>query len=426
MKKILLIGFKDVILAFRDRAALLLMLLAPFLLTVGLGFVSGRFSGTSSSAVSDIAVLLVNLDTEADADLALGQALVEVFESPELADLMNPERVDDAAQARQRVDADEAAAAVIIPAGFTNSLIPSASGEAPPTGEVVKVEIYANPARPTSASVVQTVVEEFIARLEAASIGGEVAILQMLESGRLEMTPAALEAAGRAAGEALAGGEGEQSPITIRSSEAGEEAVQFDVLAYMAPGMALMFLMYTVTYGGRSLLIERSHGTLPRLLVSPTTSAQVLGGKVLGIYLTGVAQLSILILASALLFKVSWGNPLGVAALILATVFGATGWGMLLTALARSPGQINSVGSALMLTFGILGGSFLDISSLPPLVQWVSKITPNAWGLEGFTTLALGGGLTGLAAPLIALLVMGAVLFAASVLLFNRQALAQR
>ena len=48
MRKIFLIGFKDVRLAFRDPLALVLMLLAPFLLTLGLGFVTGSLSGGSS------------------------------------------------------------------------------------------------------------------------------------------------------------------------------------------------------------------------------------------------------------------------------------------------------------------------------------------------------------------------------------------
>jgi ABC-2 type transport system permease protein len=190
--------------------------------------------------------------------------------------------------------------------------------------------------------------------------------------------------------------------------------------------MALMFLMYTVSYGGRSILAERSQGTLPRLLVSPTSSAQVLGGKVLGIYLTGVAQLAILILASTLLFNLKWGNPLGVVLLVLAAVFGATGWGMLLTAVARHPGQVASLGSALMLTFGILGGSFISLDALPLPLQWISRITPNAWGLDGFTTLALGGGLADVAAPVGALLVMGAVLFLIATVLFNRQSIMER
>jgi ABC-2 type transport system permease protein len=165
---------------------------------------------------------------------------------------------------------------------------------------------------------------------------------------------------------------------------------------------------------------------LPRLLVSPTSNAQVLGGKVLGIFLTGVAQVGILILASSVFFGVKWGDALGLAILILAAVFGATGWGMLLTALARTPAQIGSIGSAMMLIFGILGGSFIDLKQMPPLVKTLSKITPNAWGLDGFSTLALGGTLPNLMKPITALLIMGALLFAIAVVLFNRQGTMQK
>ena len=206
----------------------------------------------------------------------------------------------------------------------------------------------------------------------------------------------------------------------------GTEAVEFDILAYMAPGMALLFLMYTVSYGGRSILAERSQGTLPRLLVSPTSTAQVLGGKVLGIFLTGVAQVGILILASSVFFGVRWGDAAGLLVLILAAVFGATGWGLLVTALARTPAQVGSIGSALMLIFGILGGSFINLEQMPPLVRTVSKIPPNAWGLDGFTTLALGGTLQNLVEPIAALLVMGALLFGIAVVLFSRNGIMQK
>jgi ABC-2 type transport system permease protein len=131
----------------------------------------------------------------------------------------------------------------------------------------------------------------------------------------------------------------------------------------------------------------------------------------------------ILVIGCALLFRLEWGDPLGVLALVLAAVFGATGWGMLLTALARTPNQVASLGSALMLTFGILGGNFINLEYLPAPIQWISKLTPNAWGLDGFTTLALGGGLPELATPILALLAMGIVLFAVAVLLFNRNAI---
>ena len=201
--------------------------------------------------------------------------------------------------------------------------------------------------------------------------------------------------------------------------------LQFDVLAYMAPGMALMFLMFTVANGGRTLLAERTQGTLSRLLTSPTTASQVLEGKVLGTYLTGVVQMLILILASTLLFQLKWGDPLAVLVLVLAAVLGAVGWGMLITALARTPGQVSAIGSAVMLSFGILGGGFTNPGSMPRWFTIISKITPNAWGLDGFTTLALGGRLVDILGPVLGLLVMGALLFAIAVLLFNRRGIAQ-
>jgi ABC-2 type transport system permease protein len=190
--------------------------------------------------------------------------------------------------------------------------------------------------------------------------------------------------------------------------------------------MALMFLMFTVSNGGRSILSEQALGTLPRLLVSPTNSAQVLIGKIFGVYVTGVVQMLILIVACSLLFRIQWGDPLGLLVLVLAAVFGATGWGMLITSLARTPGQVGTIGTAMMLIFGILGGSFIQTSIMPGWFQVFSKITPNAWGLDGFTTLGLGGSLVNLGMPLLGLAVMGVALFFVSILLFGRRSFAQK
>jgi ABC-2 type transport system permease protein len=146
----------------------------------------------------------------------------------------------------------------------------------------------------------------------------------------------------------------------------------------------------------------------------------VLGGKVFGIFLTGVAQVTILVVASTLLFHLHWGNPFGLAALILAVVSAATGWGILLAAFARTPSQVASAGSALMLVFGILSGLFVPLTTFPVWLQTVAHLTPNAWGLDAFTSLASGGALSTIAAPLGALLIMAAALFAAATVVFRR------
>ena len=422
MLKTFLIGIKDLRLAFRDRAALILMLAAPFVLTLGLGLVTGRFSGNNNSGLSDIPVIIVNLDNE-----QLGNALADVFTSAELADLMEPSASSDPEAARKLIDEDEAAAVVIIPEGFTRSIIPQQGDFDNPDAvqEPVKIEVYANPSRPTGAGIIKAVVDEFLSRVNEGSLSGGVSILQLMLSGRI--TPDQAEAAGIVMGERLQTETTDSAlAITINSSTADGEEVQFDILAYLAPGMALMFLMYTVSYGGRSILAEKAQGTLPRLLVSPTSSTQILGGKVFGIFLTGAAQMLILIGASSLFFQLKWGDPFGVIILVLAAVFGATGWGMFITALARTPAQVASVGSAIMLIFGIMGGSFISLDQMPPAIQTFSKITPNAWALDGFTTLGLGGTLTDLSSPIVALLIMGTILFLVSVVLFGKKNLVQK
>jgi ABC-2 type transport system permease protein len=419
MNKLFLIGIKDLKLMFRDRAALIFMLLAPFLLTIGMGFITGRFSG-GSSGLSDIPIIIVNLDKQ-----DLGNALEDLFNSEDLADLMEPTASTNPEAARRSIDDDQASAAIIIPEGFTESIIPAEGTMLDPNyvqPAAVKIEVYANPSSPTSAGVVKAIVDEYISRVEEGRTSGMTSIVQLMSNGLLNPLTAEEEA------QTLFQNvdESESSVIILKTNKEGTAAVEFDLLAYFAPAMALMFLMYTVSYGGRSILAERAQGTLPRLMISPTQTAQVLGGKVLGIFFMGVSQVGILILASAILFQVRWGDPLGVAVLILAAVFGAAGWAMVITAFARTPAQVGSIGSAVMLIFGILGGSFISLEQMPPFLQNLSKITPNAWGLDGFTTLALGGTLKNLTEPITALLVMGAVLFGIAVVIFNRNGIMQK
>ena len=189
MLKTFLIGIKDMKLAFRDRAALIFMLLAPFLLTLGMGLVTGRFSG-QTTGISDIPVVIVNQDAG-----ELGQALVDIFNSEDLAELVEPSLGTSPEAARLLVDEDEVAAAIIIPAGFTDSIIPqqdSFTDNAEP--EIIKIEMYANPSRPTSAGIIKSIVDEFMSRVEEGSVSAQTSIIQMLMSGRI--TPQEAQAAG--------------------------------------------------------------------------------------------------------------------------------------------------------------------------------------------------------------------------------------
>jgi ABC-2 type transport system permease protein len=346
--------------------------------------------------------------------------LVNVFQSPDLNELVSPSLQNDLAVAKTMVDSNQSAAVIYVPAGFSNSIIqsdPQASKI-----ESVKIEFYSNPTMPTSVGVLRSILDQFINQVEIGRVSATVIVSQMLQSGIASPDQAA--AIGAQAGMTIAQEE-RKSAIQINTNLAEGEGIEFDILAYMAPGMAMMFLMFTVTYGARSLLVENRSGTLQRLLVAPTLPAYVLGGKFVGILLTAIAQLLILIGGTSLMFGLEWGDTLGVILLILAAAFGATGWGILFAAIFKTPGQIAVTGSAVMLLFGLLGGSFFDLSMLPDWIQTINKITPNSWANDGFYILSLGGKLKDIQSNLIALVIMGALLFAIASILISKRGLAR-
>lgn len=417
IKKFFLIAFKDLKLIYRDPSALVLMLLAPFVLTLGMGLLTGRFSGTRNTGIGEIPVVIVNQDQD-----QLGAVLVDIFQSDELTELVEPSMIDDAALARTMVDENQATAAIIIPEAYSQSIL--AIDFQPTDGEIPQIEFYSNPTAPTSVGVVRAILDQFVNEVEVGRVRANVIIQQLLENGLItaQQVPGVVEEVV----EDIRSAERETSAIMISGTTAEGTGIKFDILAYMAPGMAIMFLMYTVTYGGRSLLVENRMGTLPRLLVAPTSAINVLGGKGFGIFLVAITQLMILIGGTSLLFGLAWGDPLGVLLLILVAAFGATGWGLIFAAILKTPGQVAVTGSAAMLLFGILGGSFFDLSMLPDWIQVVNKITPNAWAIDGFYILSVGGKLADIVPNLIALVVMGLILFAVASYLIRRRGLVHK
>jgi ABC-2 type transport system permease protein len=418
MKKILNIALKDLRVNFRDPAALIMMLVTPLAITLAIGFAFGGFNRSSSGGLGDIPVTIVNYDPG-----DFGEALVDTFESEDLAGLLEPVTSEDEAGARLLVDQDKSAAVVIIPSNFSESILPQAllSGQAAEltTREQAVVEIYANPGRSVSVGIIQSIVERFSNQVQAGSVSGQVTIAQMLASGRLtpDMAVSQAEGIGMQAGMAAA----DRSPITVEVQIGEATSGGFDWLAYTAPSMAIVFLMFTVSSGGRSILAERGWGTLSRLLVSPSRPFQIIAGKSLGIFLTGLLQMAIVITAGWLMFRIHWGDGLAVVALIVLLAVAATGWGMLLAATARSAGEAGAAGNAVTLLFAAAAGSFIPRMNLPGWLQNISLVTPNAWGLDGFMKLANGGTLVDVAPQLIGLAIMAAILFAVSTLIFRRQ-----
>jgi len=74
-------------------------------------------------------------------------------------------------------------------------------------------------------------------------------------------------------------------------------------------GMMIFFAFFTGGATAQSIIQESEGGTLSRLFTTPTPLSTILGGKFLAVGLTVVVQVTLLLVAAALVFQIQWGDP---------------------------------------------------------------------------------------------------------------------
>jgi ABC-2 type transport system permease protein len=161
------------------------------------------------------------------------------------------------------------------------------------------------------------------------------------------------------------------------------------VLDYFAPSIAVVFLFIGSGLGMRSLLMERSTGTLARLAASPIRPSAIVWGKLLAIAVTGLTSILLVWGVTAAVFHANWGDPLGVLLMCVGATAAMCGLGAFLTSFARTPQEAFAASLVVGLVLALLGGNLLPPGALPEALQVLSLGTPNGWALVGFGRLAL-------------------------------------
>ena len=149
----------------------------------------------------------------------------------------------------------------------------------------------------------------------------------------------------------------------------------------------LLFLFLISLTGAVALIETRRLGLSRRMLATPTSPGTVIAGETLGRVLIAVIQAVVIILGSALLFGVNWGQPAGVAAVVILFALVGAGAGILLGTLFRNEQQAIGVSLLLGLGLGALGGCMVPLEVFSPTMKRVAHLTPQAWGNDAFTQL---------------------------------------
>ena len=157
------------------------------------------------------------------------------------------------------------------------------------------------------------------------------------------------------------------------------------VVSMYAAGIAVMFLLFSATGGGGSLLEERESQTLERLLATRLTMGQLLAGKWLYLMLVGFLQVSVMFLWAQLVFRVDlWGHLPGFLTMTFVTASAAASFALLLATVCHSRTQLNAISVILVLTMSALGGSMVPRYVMSSSMQRLGLFTFNGWALDGY------------------------------------------
>jgi ABC-2 type transport system permease protein len=182
-----------------------------------------------------------------------------------------------------------------------------------------------------------------------------------------------------------------------------------DFLLILLPGAMYFWILFVGQGPMQEVLQEKESRVLPRILACPVTPGEYVLSKMLRCFVLCCLAAILLLVSSALLFGVKWGNSLKLAVTVATWAGSMTGLLALIYALARTKEQANVLSPMVLILFAMLGGSMFPYENLPAFLQALGQFTPNRWAVLALQGVARAKPMAELAGPLGGLVALGAV-----------------
>lgn len=355
---------------FRDRSNIFFVLVLPLLLVVAIGL---QF-GDAGSAGQVVVVGSGALTDEVSSGLESQNLVVD--------------RMSDAEAAREVVARGRADAAVLVEA---------ADERAWSAGDPVEATVI-----PGSQAGGQAA---------AATIASVVSTLSDRRAAVTALTERGIDRAQAERALDSVGAVGPTVEVTTVGEDLGEEFSGLGAFDLGAAQELSLFMFLTALTGSALLIQSRELGVTRRELSAPVTPAQVIAGEALARFAISMTQGLYLVIGTAVLFGVNWGDPLATG-LVLAGFAGVSAAAaMVLGSTVDNANAANGLGIGLGLVMAALGGSMLPLELFPDSLRTVSAFTPHHWAYEAYSEIQRrGGGVTDVLPQLGVLVAMTAVL----------------
>ena len=383
---------KDLLQTRRDRLAAIFTIVLPIVFMVFFGYLLGGSSSQSLPvAVSDQDGSVASRALAA----ALGQSAVLVVQPTAAAEID-----------RAVVD-EKVAAGLVIPKGFGAAL------DAGTPAELTFIGTFAS----TGAQSVQQAVESVLARIGGAHLAATVALAEAAKAGGGSPDATVRAQALATATAALA-----TPTVVLKPVEAGTAAGQIpEGFDQSSPGMLMNWILFSLLTAATGLVAERKSGALQRLLTTRTKKREIIGGKILAMFIITFLQQILLIGIGQFVFGVDYlRDPAATLAIMVSLSLFASTLGLLFGTVFRTepPVIASTVLASMLLT--ALGGGWFPLEVTGPAFRAVAHLQPTAWILDAFHGIILKGWDVSQVLPAMAItLAWAAAFFAVSVWRFR-------
>lgn len=192
---------------------------------------------------------------------------------------------------------------------------------------------------------------------------------------------------------------------------------------FFVPGViATITLIMVVNLTAFAIVREREMGTLEQLMVTPIRPFELIIGKTIPFFFIGLGLMAAVTLVGTVWFQVPFrGNLLvlllGTSLYLLSTL----SLGLMISTVCKTQQQAFATNFFLVNPLFILSGFAFPISSMPAFLQWLTYANPVRYFIVIIRSVFLKGvGVDVLAPQLLALAVIGAVLMGVATLRFRK------
>jgi ABC-2 type transport system permease protein len=327
---------------------------------------------------------------------------------------------DDEAAAFAAVDRQEAAVAIIIPVNFTSA----ASGG----DQQAALVLYQDPTLTFGPGITREILDQFLNALAGGQIAGRTAAEQFSEDG-LVLQP---ETQAQITGEysvwfaGLAEEKGWDIPLTKRLPNNPEEKSITDhrnsLMGPVMAGMMIFFVFFTGANSAQSIIKEQEEGTLARMFTTPTPLTTILGGKFTAVFFILIVQSIVLLVSSALIFGIDWGDPAALSLVVFGMVISASGFGVWLISMIKTTRQAGPVLAGVLTITGMAGGLMTTgLAGVPAAMNTAALLVPQGWALRGLRLVLFGATSQEVIVPVLVLIAFGTIFFAIGARLFGKR-----